>query len=184
MQTVHAREPYKLERHRTSIPHVLLAQRHDLCKRRVVGAFHIPKADRGLVHEQLERLGSAFGRYGGSEDERADAHGLVELCGERAARDSRAGKGEGGMAYVDAQEQLSVCAALEVDIGRDVQFLCCEDRFEVVWYLLVETVYLRDVQVLQERDLSEKDVSEGCKTEWEKRGSNVVFGCSHGRCGV
>lgn len=66
MQTIHVREPHKLERHRPSIPNVLLAQRHDLRKRPVVGIFHVPKADRGLVHEQLERLGSALGRYGGS----------------------------------------------------------------------------------------------------------------------
>lgn len=69
------------------------------------------------------------------------------------------------MAYVDAQEQLSVCAALEVDIGRGVEFLCCEDRFEVVKCLLVETVYLRDVQMLQEGDLCKKSVS-GTRQDW------------------
>lgn len=55
--------------------------------------------------------------------------------------------------YVDVQEELGVCAALEVDPGRRVWFLVCEDRCQVVWSLLVETVYLREVQVLQERDL-------------------------------
>lgn len=78
MQTIHVREPHKLERHRPSIPNVLLAQRHDLRKHRVVGTLHVPKADRGLVHEQLECLGPALW-HGGSQDERADAHGLVEL---------------------------------------------------------------------------------------------------------
>lgn len=66
MQTVHAREPYKLECHRSSFPDVLLAQRNDLGKRRVAGGFHVCKADRGLVYEQFECLGSAFGRCGGS----------------------------------------------------------------------------------------------------------------------
>lgn len=80
MQTIHAGEPHKLERHRPSIPNVLLAERHDLGKHRVVDALHVPKADRGFVHEQLERLGPAFGRCSGSQDERADAHRLVELC--------------------------------------------------------------------------------------------------------
>ena len=100
MQTIHVREPYKPERHRPSVPHVLLAQRHHLGKRRVVGALHVRKADRGLVHEQLERLGAALGLCSGSQDERADAHRLVELDMCRwAGRVSTRGRQR--MAYVD-----------------------------------------------------------------------------------
>ena len=79
MQHVHAREPHKLERHRPSVAHVRLAERHDLGERSVVGALDVREADRGLVHEQFERLGPAVWRDGRSEDERADAHRLVEL---------------------------------------------------------------------------------------------------------
>ena len=65
---------------------------------------------------------------------------------------------------MDAQEQLRVGAALEVDVGRRVEFLGGKDRFEVVRPLLVEAVYLRGVQVLQERDLSERGISGVDKT--------------------
>ena len=61
---------------------------------------------------------------------------------------------------MDVHEQLGVGAALEVYIGRRVHFLGREDRFEVVRSLLIETVYLRSVQVLQERDLCEGVVSQ------------------------
>lgn len=120
MQTIHAREPHKLERQRPSIPNVLLAQRRHLRKHGVVVALHVPEADRRLVHQQLERLGPALGRYGGSQDERADAHRLVELRSRWVGSESVRDPYSPDVAYVDAQEQLGVCAALEVDTGRCV----------------------------------------------------------------
>ena len=62
MQAVDALEAHEPEHHPAALRDVLGGQLHDLRKRAVVRALHVLKVDRGLVHEQLERLGRALGR--------------------------------------------------------------------------------------------------------------------------